>query len=144
MLSGGRRNGGIRASSNVGGDWLPLHFQKTETSKTDPPRSFSERYSFSTETSVALIIAKTVSPSLRFIRFTEPVVIIEVTSPALVWMTTSDTTLSETIFSIVPRKRFRMLVLMVYRDSCLGLLEGLACRSTTCDESFMSVTIKNR
>src|SRR6266496_4260519 len=86
MLSGGRRNGGIRASSNVGGDWLPLHFQKTETSKTDPPRSFSERYSFSTETSVALIIAKTVSPSLRFIRFTEPVVIIEVTSPALVWM----------------------------------------------------------
>jgi hypothetical protein len=30
-------------------------------------------------------------------------------------MTISDTTLSETIFSIVPGKRFRMLVLMVVR-----------------------------
>jgi hypothetical protein len=30
-------------------------------------------------------------------------------------MTTSDTTLSETIFSIVPDNRFRMLVLMVVR-----------------------------
>jgi hypothetical protein len=75
-------------------------------------------YSFSTDTSVALIIAKTVSPSLRFIRFTEPVVIIQVTSPALVRMTTSDTTLSETIFSIVPRRRFQMLVLMVIRRMC--------------------------
>ena len=70
-------------------------------------------YSFSMDTSVALIIAKTVSPSLRSIRFTEPVVIIEVTFPAAVRMTISDTTLSETIFSIVPGKRFRMLVLMV-------------------------------
>ena len=70
-------------------------------------------YSFSTETSVALMIAKTVSPSLRFIRFTEPVVMIDVTVPAAVRMTTSDTTLSETIFSIVPGNRFRMLVLMV-------------------------------
>ena len=70
-------------------------------------------YSFSTETSVALIIAKTASPSLRFIRFTEPVVIIDVTSPAAVRITSSDTTLSETILSIVPGKRFRMLVLMV-------------------------------
>ncbi len=61
------------------------------------------------------MIAKTVSPCLRFIRFTEPVVIIEVTSPALVRMTISDTTLSETIFSIMPGKRFRMLVLMVVR-----------------------------
>jgi hypothetical protein len=69
-------------------------------------------YSFSTDTSVALMIAKTVSPSLRFIRFTEPVVIIEVTLPAAVRITTSDTTLSEVIFSIVPGNRFRMLVLM--------------------------------
>ena len=69
-------------------------------------------YSFSTDTSVALIIAKTVSPSVRFIRFTEPVVMIEVMWPASVRMATSDTTLSETIFSIVPRKRFRMLVLI--------------------------------
>ena len=38
---------------------------------------------------------------------------IDVTVPAAVRMTTSDTTLSETIFSIVPGKRFRMLVLMV-------------------------------
>jgi hypothetical protein len=37
---------------------------------------------------------------------------IDVTVPAAVRMTTSDTTLSETIFSIVPGKRFRMLVLM--------------------------------
>ena len=43
----------------------------------------------------------------------EPVVMIDVTVPAAVRMTTSDTTLSETIFSIVPGKRFRMLVLMV-------------------------------
>jgi len=41
-------------------------------------------YSFSTDTSVALIIANTVSLSLRFIRFTEPVVMIDVTVPAAV------------------------------------------------------------
>src|SRR4029077_21227177 len=69
-------------------------------------------YSFSTDTSVALIIANTASPSLRFIRSTEPVVMIDITVPAAVRMTTSDTTLSETIFSIVPGKRFRMLVLI--------------------------------
>ena len=57
-------------------------------------------------------MAKTVSPFLRFIRFTEPVVIIEVTGPAAVLMTISETTLSETICSIVPGKRLRMLVLM--------------------------------
>lgn len=67
------------------------------------------------ETSVDLITAKTVSPSLRFIRCTEPVVMIDVTVPAAVWITTSDTTLSETSFSIVPGNRFRMLVLMVVR-----------------------------
>jgi len=66
----------------------------------------------STGTSVALIIAKTASPFLRFIRFTEPVVMIEVTGPAAVLMTISETTLSETICSIVPGKRLRMLVLM--------------------------------
>ncbi len=65
------------------------------------------------DTSVALIIAKTLSPSLRFIRSTEPVVIIDVTFPAAVRIRTSDTTLSETIFSIVPARRFRMLVLTV-------------------------------
>jgi hypothetical protein len=70
-------------------------------------------YSFSTDTSVALMIAKTVSPSLRFIRCTEPVVMIDVTVPEAVRITTSDTTLSEVIFSIVPGNRFRMLVLMV-------------------------------
>jgi hypothetical protein len=66
----------------------------------------------STDTSVALIMAKTASPFLRFIRFTEPVVMIEVTGPAAVLMTTSETTLLETICSIVPGKRLRMLVLM--------------------------------
>src|SRR2546430_206369 len=65
------------------------------------------------DTSVALIIAKTLCPSLRFIRLTEPVVIIDVTSPAAVRITSSDTTLSETIFSIVPGRRFRILVLML-------------------------------
>ena len=65
------------------------------------------------DTSVALIIAKTLSPSLRFIRSTEPVVIIDVTVPAAIRNTTSDTTLSETIFSIVPASLFRMLVLTV-------------------------------
>jgi hypothetical protein len=67
---------------------------------------------FSMDTSVALIIAKTLSPTLRFIRLTEPVVIIDVTSPAAVLMVSSETTLSETIRSIVPGSRFRMLVLM--------------------------------
>src|SRR6266566_5463359 len=67
--------------------------------------------SVSMDTSVALIIAKTLSPFLRFIRLTEPVVIIDVTSPAAVRTTSSDTTLSETIFSIVPGRRFRILVL---------------------------------
>jgi len=63
-------------------------------------------YSFSTNTSAALIIAKTVSPCLRFIRCTEPAVIIDVTVPAAVRITISDTTLSETIFSIVPVSGF--------------------------------------
>jgi hypothetical protein len=66
----------------------------------------------STDTSVALIMAKMASPFLRFIRFTEPVVMIEVTGPAAVLMTIPETTLSETICSIVPGKRLRMLVLM--------------------------------
>jgi len=43
--------------------------------------------------SVALIMAKTASPFLRFIRLTEPVVMIEVTNPAAVLMTISETTL---------------------------------------------------
>src|SRR5882762_11114599 len=63
--------------------------------------------------SVALIIAKTASPFLRFIRLTEPVVMIEVTGPAAVLMTICETTLSDTICSIVPGKRFRMLVLIM-------------------------------
>src|SRR5215471_13089455 len=66
----------------------------------------------STDTSVALIMAKTASPFLRFIRFTEPVVMIEVTGPAAVLMTISETTLSETIPSIVPGRRLLMLVLI--------------------------------
>jgi hypothetical protein len=59
-------------------------------------------YPFSKETEVAFITAKTSSPSFRFIRTTELVVMIDVTTPAAVRMTTSDTTLSETIVSIVP------------------------------------------
>src|SRR5215472_912436 len=70
-------------------------------------------YPFSTATEVAFTTAKTLSPSFRFIRSTEPVVIIDVTIPAAVRITTSDITLSETIFSIVPGKRFRILMLMV-------------------------------
>jgi len=54
--------------------------------------------------SVALIIAKTASPFLRFIRLTEPVVMIEVTGPAAVLMTISETTLSDMMFSTVPGK----------------------------------------
>jgi len=37
---------------------------------------------------------------------------IDVTVPAAVRIMTSDTTLSDTIFSIVPGKRFRMLMLI--------------------------------
>ena len=78
---------------------------------TAPLRGRTKKdYSFSMDTSVALIVVKTVSPSLRSIRFTEPVVIIEVTFPAAARMTISGTTLPETIFSIVPGKRFRMFV----------------------------------
>ena len=72
-------------------------------------------YPFSKETEVAFITAKTLSPSFRFIRATELVVMIDVTIPAAVRMTTSDTTLSDTIFSIVPGKRFRILMLIVVR-----------------------------
>src|SRR5215510_1503011 len=80
---------------------------------TAGPNYDSTAYYFSTDTSVALIIAKTLSPTLRFIRLTEPVVIIDVTSPAAVLIVSSETTLSETILSIVPGNRFRMLVLIV-------------------------------
>ena len=80
----------------------------------------TDGYPLSTDTSVALIIANTASPSLRFIRFTEPVVMTDVTIPAVVRMTTSETTLSETIFSIVPGSRFRMLVL-IFDDTDYGL-----------------------
>ena len=70
------------------------------------------------DTSVALIIAKTLSPTLRFIRLTEPVVIIAVTSPEAVRSISSETTLSETIALIVPGIRFRMLVsMLILRDS---------------------------
>src|SRR5207237_2344809 len=69
--------------------------------------------SVSMDTSVALIIAKTASPFLRFIRLTEPVVRIEVTGPAAVLMTICETTLSDKICSILPGKRFRMLVLIM-------------------------------
>src|SRR6266550_1159312 len=104
----------------------------------------TDGYSFSTHTEVAFITAKTLSPSFRFILFAELVVIIDVTAPTAVRIMTSDTTLSDTIFSILPGKRFRMLVLIFYCASCSGLLEALACRSTTCDESLASVTIRNR
>jgi hypothetical protein len=99
MLWDGRRSKAVVASGAL--------------QRKDEACSVSENYSFSTETSVALITANTVSPSLSFIRFTEPVVMIDVTVPAAVRITTSETTLSETIFSMVPCNRFRMLVLMV-------------------------------
>src|SRR5262245_62605502 len=49
-----------------------------------------------------------------FIRLTEPVLIIDFTSPARVRITSSETTLPGIIFSIVPASRFRMLVLIVF------------------------------
>src|SRR5262249_50679208 len=76
-------------------------------------RKRAAAYYFSIDTSVALIIAKTLSPTLRFIRLTEPVVMIAVTSWEAVRSVSSDTTLSETIVLIVPGIRFRMLVLML-------------------------------
>jgi len=56
------------------------------------------------DTWAALIIAKTASPFLRFIRLTEPVMMIEVTGPAAVLMTISETTLSDMMFSTVQDK----------------------------------------
>src|SRR6516164_3044002 len=76
-------------------------------------RKRAAAYYFSMDTSVALIIAKALSPSLRFIRLTEPVVMIDVTSPAAVRITISDTTSPETMLIIVPARRFRMLVLIL-------------------------------
>src|SRR5262249_28456444 len=72
-----------------------------------------EAFCFSMDTSVALIIAKTLSPTLRFIRLTEPVVIIAVISADAVRSVSSETTLSDTTVFIVPGIRFRMLVLIV-------------------------------
>src|SRR5215475_15608273 len=84
----------------------------------DGLRRRAAAYYFSMDTSVALIIAKTLSPTLRFIRLTEPVVMIDVTSPEAVRSVSSETKLSETIVLIVPGIRFRMLVLMrINQDS---------------------------
>ena len=68
--------------------------EEAETGKNIRKRevAIAQSSSASTDTSVALIIAKTVSPFLRFIRFTEPVVMIEVTGPAAVLITISETT----------------------------------------------------
>jgi hypothetical protein len=74
--------------------WVVVQFQ------------FRANDSFSTDTSVALIMAKTASPFLRFIRLTEPVVMTETTGPAAVLMAISETTLSDTICSIVPLNDF--------------------------------------
>src|SRR4029453_18916082 len=92
----------------AGPDFVNVHFAFRGVR-----RSVGNGHSFSTDTSVALIMAKTLSPSLRFIRLTEPVVLIDATFPAAVRMRSSDSTLSETIFSILPARRFRILVLMV-------------------------------
>ena len=73
---------------------------------------------------MALIIAKTLSPTLRFIRLTEPVVIIAVTSPEAVRSVSSETTLSETIVLIVPGIRFRMLVLIEEFPSQCDVMRG--------------------
>jgi hypothetical protein len=51
-----------------------------------------------------------------------------------VWITTSDTTLSETIFSIVPGKRFRMLVLIIalfYGSTSIAIIIPLSSCFTT-------------
>src|SRR5437667_12453218 len=66
--------------------------------------------SVSMDTSVALIIAKTASRFLRFIRLTEPVVMIEVTGAAAVLLTLSDMTSSDMKFLTIPDTGFRMLV----------------------------------
>src|SRR5437763_15894570 len=74
--------------------------------------------SVSMDTSVALIIAKTASPFLRFIRLTDPVVLIEVTGPAAALITIWELTLSDKLCSILPGERFRMLVLIMVDAIC--------------------------
>src|SRR5262249_41880537 len=86
---------------------------------------------------VAFVTAKTLLPSFRFIRSTEPVVMTDVTIPAAVRMTTSDTTLSETIFSIVPGKRFRMLVLIVSVTPVPGCLPWLVATPLVTNPSYL-------
>jgi uncharacterized protein Yka (UPF0111/DUF47 family) len=72
---------------------------------------------------------------LSFIRFTEPVVIIDVTIPAAVRMTTSDTTLSETIFSIVRVNGFE------YQSICANAVLTLQqwARSSTTEQVMFSI-----
>ena len=90
-------------------------------------RKRAAAYYFSMDTSVALIIAKTLSPILRFIRLTEPVVMIDVTSPEAVRSVSSETTLSETIVLIVPGIRFRILVLMGIKIQSQSAVRRKAC-----------------
>ena len=77
-------------------------------------------YPFSTDTDVAFVTAKTLLPSFRFIRPTDPVVIIDVTIPAAVRMTTCPIR-----FSIVPGKRFRIPIDLRERSSDVATMSAV-------------------
>jgi hypothetical protein len=69
------------------------------------------------ETLVAFTSAKTLSPGLSFISWTERVVMIDAISPMLVSTITSLGTLSDTMLFTVPGSWFRMLCSISCEDS---------------------------
>jgi hypothetical protein len=76
-----------------------------------------DSYARRRETLVDFTIAKTLSPGMRFIFWTERVVMIEAISPMLVSTITSLMTLSDTMLLTVPGSWFRMLSSIKREDS---------------------------
>jgi hypothetical protein len=81
------------------------------------PISSIQLYARRTETLVAFTSAKTLSPGMRFISWTERVVMIDAISPMLVSTITSLVTLSDTMLFTFPGSWFRMLSSIRGEDS---------------------------
>jgi hypothetical protein len=89
------------------------------------------------ETLVAFTSAKTLSPGIRCIAWTERVVIIDAISPMLVSTITSLVTLSDTMLFTVPGSWFRMLSSIRAEDSPNETDVSDSPRSTVCGYSAM-------
>ena len=81
------------------------------------PPNAGYNYARRTETLVAFTSAKTLSPGMRCISWTERVVIIDAISPMLVSTITSLMTLSDTMLFTFPGSWFRMLSSIRGEDS---------------------------